>query len=117
MSQVRLDCVSRVNRLAGGAHSTVDFRVDLRGQFIYFSATLRTIAPHSAGVSPLTNPDIADPRPAQGFLLDRVARGGGVLVVAGAVEIERVERAAVGSTISRARFSYTRPHRLSFRDD
>lgn len=38
---------------------------------------------------------IADARPAQGFLLDRVARGGGVLVVAGALEFDCVARAAI----------------------
>lgn len=58
-------------------------------------ASFRTIARSSAGVSPLATSDKADARPAQVFLLDRVARGGGVLVVAGALKFERVERAAI----------------------
>ena len=39
---------------------------------------------------------LADPRFAQRFLLHRIARGSGALVVAGALVFERVAGAAVG---------------------
>ena len=47
---------------------------------------------------------IANPRPPQRFLLDRVARGGGVgaFEVAAALVLDRVDRRQSASTISRS---------------